>query len=72
MSTFFFLACRANTDPGLAIAGLNQIASVALVCVSLLLGGVAVLLAALHSLGARVARLAGGPELPAIASERRL
>ena len=69
MSTFF-LVCRANPGPGLAIAGLNLIAAFALVCVSLLLGA-AVLLACLHSLGARVARLAGGAELPTITSERR-
>ena len=64
MSTFFFLLCRANPGPGLAIAGLNLIAALALVCISMLLGA-AVLVACLQSLGARVARLAGGPQLPA-------
>ncbi len=58
MSTVSFLLCRANPGPGLAIAGLNLIAALALVVVSLLLG-IAVLLASLQSLGARVARFAG-------------
>ena len=70
MSTIFFLLCRANPGPSLAIAGLNLIAALALVCVSLLLG-VAVLLACLQSLGAGVARLAGDAELPRIGAERR-
>ncbi len=69
MSTFFLLLCRANPGAGLAIAGLNLIAGLALVCLSFLLS-IAVLLACLHSLGARVARLTGGAELPTIASER--
>ena len=58
MSTVLFLLCRANPGPGLAIAGLNLVAALALVVVSLLLG-TAVLLASLQSLGARVAHLAG-------------
>ena len=58
MSTVLFLLCRANPGPGLAIAGLNLVAALALVVVSLLLGS-AVLLASLQSLGARVVHFAG-------------
>ena len=57
MSTVLFLICRSNPGPGLAIAGLNLVAALALVVVSLLLG-TAVLLASLQSLGARVAHFA--------------
>ena len=70
MSRFFFLICKANPGPGLAIAGLNLVAAFALVCVSLLLG-VAVFFACLHSIGVRVARLTYDAELPTIAPERR-
>jgi hypothetical protein len=71
MSTFFFLLCRANPGQGLAIAGLNLIAALALVCASLLLG-VAVLLACLHSLGTRVACFQAVRNGPTIASEQQL
>jgi len=72
MSTVLFFLCRANPGPGLAIAGLNLVVAVALVCVSLLLG-IAVLLAWLHSFGERMASLALARKrvpLPAPADER--
>ncbi len=58
MSTVLFLLCKANPGPGLAIAGLNVVAALALVVFSLLIG-IAVLLASLQSLGAQATHFAG-------------
>lgn len=49
MSTLLFFVGRGNPGPGLAVACLNLIVAVALVCVSLLLGLTVALLAWLHA-----------------------
>ena len=68
MSTHLFFGGGENPDPGLAVACLNLIVALALVCVSLLLGVTISLLAWLHALATGDARsIRRGAERRAIA-----